>query len=97
MSCSLHSLNLRILGCDITDYLLPQIAAIKWFKELTKKFQAPIHPEDPLPVPKYGQIRTKATFDRKVVEIQFFNQNIHDEISLYIFLSLESFCSKMLS
>ena len=66
-------------------------------KNQQKKFQAPIHPEDPLPVPKYGQIRTKATFDRKVVEIQFFNQNIHDEISLYIFLSLESFCSKMLS
>ena len=46
-----------------------------------KKFQAPIHPEDPfsvgVPMPKYGQ---KSTFDRKVVETQFFNQNDQNEV-----------------
>ena len=56
-----------------------------------KKSQAPIHPEDPfsvgVPMPgpnmvKYGQ---KSTFDRKVVETQFFYQNDQNEV-LKIFI-----------
>ena len=49
-----------------------------------KKFQAPIHPEDPFSVGclcpnmvKYGQ---KSTFDRKVIETQFFYQNDQNEV-----------------
>ena len=50
-------------------------------KNRPKKFQAPIHPEDPFsvgaPMPKHGQIRPKVNFDRKVVKTQFFYE--HDQ------------------
>ena len=50
---------------------------LQWVVRITKKkLQAQFHPEDLFlvvtPMPKYGQ---KSTFDRKVVETQFFNQN----------------------
>ena len=49
---------------------------LQWVVRITKKkLQAQFHPEDlflVVPMPKYGQ---RSTFDRKVVETQFFNQN----------------------
>ena len=85
--------NLRII-------FYPRV--LQWVQRINqKKFQAPIHPEDPFSVGRlcpnmviYGQ---KSTFDRKVVETKFVYQKWSEWHSYNISLSQESFCSKMLS